>query len=106
MIASITTRVQDCIRLRACDYVEFQPEALGPWGRRRQPLHTILDRLIVANPLWRFVLTGSDTALALLALIANTPLQIGTEFVFVHNGETDDPHAVRLAFELKTGAAY
>jgi hypothetical protein len=102
MIASLTTRVQDCIQQSACAYVEFQPEDLGPWGSRRRPLHTLLDRLIVAHPQWRFGLTGSDAALALLALISGTPLQIGAEFVFVHSGETDDPNAVRLGFALKS----
>lgn len=101
MITLLTNQVQHCIETSACDHVEFQPEALGPWGQRRRPLYDLLGGLVVAYPRWRFALTGSHEALALLALIADIPLRVATEFVFVHQGATTDPGAVRLGFEPK-----
>jgi len=100
----ILAQVHDCITQRVCSYVEFQPARLGPEGKRRRPLHTLLTTLIGRYPRWRFGLVGDDNALYGMALFDDTALKIETEFVFVHQGTTDLPGSLRLSFEPKAGA--
>ena len=81
----------------------FAVETLGLPGRRRLTLLQTLSALLAKRPEVTLSLWAPSSTMQELAMFPDTPLMVGTRFVFVHQDNTLFPGTLRLNADVQSG---